>query len=80
MCTFCGLQLASLWRDRAARRKYKKAVGQPKHGAWSFSRSRYSPAVYEMDERDPRPLLHEAQPELNEELAFLGQGKGASVT
>ena len=65
-----------------ARRKYEKAVGQPKQSEWVLSRSRYSSAVYEMAEVDPRqPEPHEdpRQSRLNSDLAFLGKGAGVSV-
>ena len=65
-----------------ARREYEKAVGQPKQGDWSLSRSRFSPAVYQMAELDPRqdePCENPRQSRLNNDLAFLGKGAGVSV-
>ena len=58
-------------------------MGEPKQGDWSLARSSFSPAVYVMNELDPRQSGMEqddfGQPQLLEGLAHVGKGAGTPV-
>lgn len=85
ICMCWLLQLASLWRDRAVRRKYQELVGKPKQGSWSLRESSYSSVVYVISEENVdhehvfKPDPEDEPLQLSEQLSFLGQGQGTPV-